>query len=153
MKYKVVLNIDQTVEEVTALFENPEHLKKWQPELVTRTHLEGEPGHPGSKSRLKYKIGQRDMEMIETITVYDLPTEYSATYQTDGVWNLQRNIFEKLGEKKTKWTTISEFKCSGFMRFICWLMPRSFRRQTFKNMRRFKAFAENNPEPDSALKK
>ncbi len=144
MKYKIKITIDRPIDEVTKLFVNPENLKKWQPELVTSSLLEGEAGKTGAKTRLKYKIGSREMEMTETITEQNLPQEYTATYTAEGVWNLQRNHFEKVGDKKTQWTSYTEFKCSGFMRIICWLMPRSFKRQSIKNMRRFKVFAENN---------
>lgn len=152
MKYKVSLNIDRPVDDVTRLFSDPEHIKKWQPELVSMTLLEGEAGEAGSKSRLKFKLNGREMEMTETIVFNNLPKEFTSTYETKGVYNIQTNHFEKVGEKKTKWTTISEFRFSGFMKWIGWLMPHSFRRQTLKYMRRLKALAENNTDPDHPAK-
>lgn len=142
MKYKNEVIINQSLDKVIGLFDSEENLYKWQPGLVSCEHLSGEKGHVGAKSRLKYMMGNREVEMIETITAKDLPGQFDGTYQAKGVWNEVRNSFISLDAKTTKWTAESHFEFSGFMKIIAWLMPGSFKKQSQKYMDLFKAFAE-----------
>jgi hypothetical protein len=73
MKYSLSIQIDLPREKVVELFDNPENLKLWQPGFISAEHISGEKGHPGSKTRLNYKMGRREIEMIETITSRNLP--------------------------------------------------------------------------------
>lgn len=143
MKYTTTIQISIPREKVIALFDSTENLYNWQPGLQHFEHLSGEAGMEGAKSKLVYKMGKREVEMIETITKRNLPDEFSGTYEAKGVWNEQQNFFETIGPNETRWTSISEFRCSGFMKIICWLMPGSFKKQTLQVMQRFKEFAEN----------
>ena len=43
-------------------------------------------------------MGKREIDMIETITVKNLPKEFSATYEAKGVWNEMKNYFEEIDE-------------------------------------------------------
>ena len=142
MKYQNEIVIDLPVEKVVALFDDPENLKHWQPGLQSFEHISGTPGQPGAKSRLQYKMGNRDIEMIETITKRNLPEEFSGTYEAKGVYNIISNHFIPVGENKTKWVTETEFQFSGFMKLMGWFMPGAFKKQSQKFLEQFKAFAE-----------
>lgn len=142
MKYTTTIQINLPRLKMIELFDSVENMHKWQPELISFDHLSGEPGKEGAKSNMKYKMGKREVEMIETITKRNFPDEFSGTYEAKGVWNLQQNFFKEVNENKTEWETISEFKCAGFMKIMCWLMPGAFKKQTLKFMERFKEFAE-----------
>ena len=142
MKYSNEIEINLPIDKVIALFDDPENMKHWQPGLQSFEHLSGTPGQPGAKSKLKYKMGNRDIEMIETITKRNLPQEFAGTYETKGVYNLVSNKFYPLGVNKTKWVTDTEFQLSGFMKLIGWLMPGSFKKQSQKFLEDFKTFAE-----------
>jgi hypothetical protein len=82
--------------------------------------------------------------MIETITVRNLPAEFSGTYEAKGVFNIVRNRFTDLGNGRTRYTSEQEFRFSGFMKIIAMLMPGSFKKQSVKYLEDFKAFAEGN---------
>lgn len=142
MKYTTTINIRQARDKVIALFDSVDNMYKWQPGLISFDHLSGDPGREGAKSRLTYKMGKREVEMIETITRRNFPDEFSGTYEARGVWNKQVNYFEVIDENSTRWTSVSEFRCSGFMKIMCWLMPGAFKKQTLKLMNHFKEFAE-----------
>ena len=142
MKYTNEIEIDLPVEKVIELFDEPENLKHWQPGLVSFEHVSGTPGQPGAKSRLKYKMGSREIEMIETITKRDLPREFAGIYEAKGVYNVISNKFTPLGGHKTKWVAENEFQFSGFMKLFGWLMPGSFKKQGQKFLDDFKKFAE-----------
>lgn len=141
MKYACELTINLPRDRVIALFDNVDNMKSWQPDLVSFEALSGTPGQPGAKSKLVYKMGKRTIEMIETVTVRNLPDEFSGTYDAKGVHNLCRNLFVDRGST-THWTMETEFQCTGLFRLIAWLMPGMFKKQTMKMMQQFKTFAE-----------
>ncbi|MEX0967617.1 MAG: SRPBCC family protein [Bacteroidia bacterium] len=143
MKYtnEVIINLPR--ERVVELFDNPDNLKHWQPGLKSFEHISGEAGKPGAKSQIKYEMGKRKIEMVETIIKRDLPDEFSAVYETKGVWNEQRNLFIPIGPDKTRYLSEAEFRFSGFMKLIGWLMPGAFKKQSQKYLDDFKTFAES----------
>ena len=50
--------------------------------------------------------------------------------------------FYEIDKNTTKWVCENEFKCSGFMKIIAWLMPGNFKKETNKHLIRFNEFAE-----------
>lgn len=142
MKYKLEILINLPREEVIKLFDNPENLKYWQSGFISSKHLKGEPGQVGTQSLLRHKMGKREIEMVETITNRNWPDEFSATYETKGVWNGMKNYFSDIDGNKTKWVSEVEFKFQGFMKLIAFLLPGSFKKQSYKYMVDFKKFAE-----------
>ena len=143
MKYTTRIQINLPRNKVIELFDNTENMFKWQSGLQSFNHLSGEPGQVGARSKLIYKMGRREVEMVETITKRQFPDEFHGTYEAKNVWNRQENYFEETSDSNTTWITISEFKCSGFMKIMCWLMPGAFKKQTLKYMNQFKKFSEN----------
>ena len=142
MKYKLEIEIDLPREKVIELFDNPDNLKHWQEGFVSFEPKSGVSGQVGAKSHLKYKMGKRDVEMVETITKRNLPDEFSGTYETKGMWNEVKNFFYEVGPNKTKWVSENEFRASGAMKLFSLLMPGMFKRQSYKYMVDFKNFAE-----------
>ncbi|SMD37862.1 Polyketide cyclase / dehydrase and lipid transport [Reichenbachiella faecimaris] len=142
MKYTVDITIDLPRSKVIELFDNPDNMHKWQPDLVSFEPMSGAPGQPGAKSKLQYKMGKREIEMIETVTKNELPSEMSGTYETKGVFNNISNRFEEINEKQTRWVSENEFQFSGFMKLMGIFMKGAFPKQTLKFMNQFKAFAE-----------
>ena len=80
--------------------------------------------------------------MIETITVNNLPDEFSGTYEAKGIYNEVRNYFHKAGENQTLWVSENLFETKGFMRLLVFFMPGSFKKQSYKYLEYFKEFAE-----------
>lgn len=141
MKYSCSIEIDRPRGPVVALFEDADRMGDWQEGLESFTHLSGEPGTPGAKSEIRYQMGKRRIEMIETIESYDMPDAMVSIYEAGSVWNRNENRFVDQGET-TRWEMDCEFRCGGFMRLMAFFMPGAFRRQTQKMMADFKAFAE-----------
>lgn len=148
MKYTCEITIDLPRDRVLELFDDPENLKHWQTGLQSFEPVSGTPGQPGAKSRLVYRMGDRDVVMIETITRRNLPETFDGTYEAKNVHYTVRNRFTKKG-RQTIWTLESEYKFRGLMRIVALLMGGAFRKQTEKFMRQFKEFAESRPEVDS----
>lgn len=143
MKYTQEIIINKPIKEVVALFDNPNNLYEWMEGLQKFEHLSGTPGEPGAKSKLLFKMGNREIEMIETITVRDLPTEFSGTYEANGVFNIQKNKFISISDNQTKHVTENEFQFKGvMMNLMGFLMPGAFKKQSYKYLKAFKTFAE-----------
>lgn len=144
MKYINEVIIRKSREEVIRLFDDADNLKKWMKGLQSFEHISGEPGQPGAKSLLKFDMGKRKMEMIETVTVRNLPDEFSGTYEVKNVLNKIRNLFIEVDENTTRYVTENEFYFSGFMKIIGWLFPSAFKKQSQQYLEDFKHFVENN---------
>lgn len=142
MKYSNEVIINLPLDSVIELFDSEENLFKWQSELISFEHVSGDKGEVGAKSKLKYKMGKREVEMTETITVKDLPREFSGTYEAKGVWNEVKNYFEVIDENTTRWRSVCHFEFSGFMKIMAFFMPGAFKKQSQKYLDQFKAFAE-----------
>ena len=142
MQFTTETIINAPIEKVIALFDDPQNLPKWMEGLQSFEHISGTPGQPGAKSRLKFKIGKREFDLIETVTVRDLPHEFSGTYDAQGVQNIVRNRFIKLAGDKTKYVTENEFQFKGFMKILAFLMSGAFKKQSIKYAEDFKRFVE-----------
>ncbi|MEJ2596257.1 MAG: SRPBCC family protein [bacterium] len=141
MKFTLEIEINLPRDKVIELFDNPDNLVEWQNGFVSYEPLEGKPGEEGSTARLRYKMGNRDIEMTETITRKTLPEEFNGTYEAKGVFNIIRNRFIDQGTT-TRWISENEFYFTGIMRFLAFFLPGAFRKQSLKYMRNFKTFAE-----------
>lgn len=141
--FTIELEIALPRDRVVELFDNPDNLAKWQPGLQSFEHISGEPGHPGAKSRLVFLNGNRKVEMVETITLRNLPDEFNGTYEFPGGKSSVRNRFIELGPNRTMLESTCRFELSGFIpRLIGFLLPGIFRRQNQQFLEKFKAFAE-----------
>jgi uncharacterized membrane protein len=139
MHYTTSIIIDRPRAEVLKLFDNLDNIKHWQRNLVSFEILNGKQGEVGTKSKMTYNNG---MELIETVTVKNLPHEFSGTYTAKGVWNEIKNYFEETPDGKTKWTSDCTFQMSGAMKIMALLFPFLFKGQSKKMMNDFKNFAE-----------
>jgi len=143
MKYTSEITINLSREDVIKKLDNPENMKHWQEGLLGYKQLSGEPAKEGAKMELHYKVGKREMTMVETILKNNFPDEFHATYNAKGVHNIQKNSFEVIDDHTTKWISESEFQFSGFMmKLMGFLMPGVFKKQSKKYLSDFKAFAE-----------
>lgn len=143
MKFAESIEINCPVEQVAALFVNPNHLDQWMEGFQRMEHLSGTPGKKGAKSRLTFQTGKRKMEMVETITAINLPQEFNVAYDMPSVFNTVANRFEKLSENRTKLTVDSEYKFKGIMKLLAPLFSNAFKKPVRKYLVDFKEFAEN----------
>lgn len=143
MQYTSEITINLPREQVVALMDDPDNLKKWQPTLQSFDHISGEYGQPGAQTRLVYDMNGREIEMVETILKHDLPDEMVMRFQAKNVDNEVINRFEDLGGGRTRWTMENTFKLTGFMWVMGLFMRGAFTKQTHADMQRFKDFAES----------
>lgn len=142
MKYINEVIIKAPRERVVELFVDPANVPEWQPGFISMQVMSGTAGEVGSKTKLRYKMGKREIEMVETITEKNLPELFSGTYEAKGVWNEVKNHFEDLGDGTTRYWTENEFKMRGMMKLIAFLMPGAFKKQSQQYLNLFKEFVE-----------
>lgn len=144
LKYTNEIIINAPREKVVALFEDPDKIKEWQPGFISMDPISGIPGKNGAKTKILYKIGKREVEMIETITKNNLPDEFFATYEAKGVFNIVAIFFEALPNEQTKYISETEFEFKGFMKIIGLLFPGAFKKESQKYLDLFKDMVEKN---------
>jgi uncharacterized membrane protein len=142
MKYTVEIEINKPVSKVIELFNSVENMYKWMEGLEKFEPISGKPGEVGAKSKLTFKMKRGTLEMVETITVKNLPKEFSGTYDAKGVHNIVKNFFHELPDGKTRYVTDQEFQFKGFMKLLGFLMPGMFKKQSMKHLTAFKNFVE-----------
>lgn len=143
MKYSIQIEINLPPNKVAELLISHNNYSKWQDGFVSMKPISGETGEVGSKMKLCYQMGKREIEMVETVTEKDFPNSYATIYEAKNVWNLVRNVFKETNDNKTIIESQVEFQFKGFMKVIALLMPGVFKKQTKKNYKDFKRFAEN----------
>ncbi|HLA68422.1 MAG TPA: SRPBCC family protein [Bacteroidota bacterium] len=142
MKYTNEVIINLPVRKVVQLFDNPDNMKKWMPGLLSFEPISGKPGQPGAKSRLKFKMKNRDVELIETVTARNLPEEFSGTYEWKGMFNIVKNKFISIDENTTRHVAENEFQFSGMMKLFGLVMTGAFKKRSQEYLDLFKSFAE-----------
>ena len=144
MRYEIEIEVNASRERIVELFLDPANLAKWQPGFISAEPISGVPGEVGAKMRQLHKQGNREQEVIETITVMNPPEEISGVYEGGGVRNLIENRFSEPAEGKTRWVLTSDIQCSNvLMKLMTVLAPGMFKKQTRFFMDCFKAFAES----------
>ncbi|THD65845.1 SRPBCC family protein [Robertkochia marina] len=142
MKYELHVDIEKPAIDVLEIMLDPDNMKYWQRGFISITPVKGRAGKEGTTSILKYRFGNRKMELTETITKVNLPEEIHMTYQSQGIMNIQENYFTKT-DKGIRWTTVSEFKFNSiFMKFIGLVRPGAFKAQSLRYMLDFKHYME-----------
>lgn len=144
MKYTTEITVDLPINEFVEKLDNPENMKHWMRNFIRYQQISGEPGQEGSKMTLTFKRGKGEMSMVETIIKRNFPDEFHGSYETKGVYNLQKNYFYPINESQTKWVSETEFQFSNFgLKLMGFLMPGAFKKQLLQYAKDFKNFAEN----------
>jgi len=144
LKYTVEIEIDKPIDDVIALFDDTDNLFQWMEGLQTFEPVSGTPGEVGAVSKLRFLMGNREIEMIETIKEKNLPDEYIGTYEADGVFNIVNNRFVAVTDNRTTWISENEFQFNSLMmKIVGFVMPGAFKKQSDKYLQNFKRFAES----------
>ena len=144
MKFTCFVDIEQPIEKVIEVFDNPENMRHWQDGFISFKHLSGTPGEVGAKSVVQYENRGKPLELIETLLVRNLPHELSGTYEHKSMTNNMQNLFTEIEQGGTRWTANVEYtKMKGVMlNVMAFFIPSMFKKQVQKWMDQFKAFAE-----------
>lgn len=143
MRYTLEMELPLLREKVVALFADPANFPEWQDSLVSYEPASGVPGQEGATAKMVHNFGSRRVEMKEIIESNNLPDELTVVYEAKGAWNRVVYRFVEKGPGETLWIFDTEFRCSGILRVMAFLMPGMFKKASLKDMRRFKNFVQS----------
>lgn len=140
MKFKLSVDISQSVDKTVAVFSNPDNLKHVQEGFISKELISGIEGEIGAKSKMVYK----KLELVETIITNNLPEMFEGLYVHKYTVNTMKVWFTALNENKTRYhAEIHYTKFNGFViNVIAKLFPSMFKKQVLKWMHKFKDFTE-----------
>ena len=144
MKIKGAIEISQSRQLVVDLFADPKNLKHYQDSFIRKELVSGKTGEVGTISKMYYKQGKGEMELVETITKNELPEAFEAHYHHVHMDNTMKCCFIEVDSNLTRYEYEYEYTR------INWIMPRlmsivfpgMFRKPAEKWMKQFKEFAE-----------
>lgn len=142
MKQKAELVINAPRDRVWSIFDDPNCISKWQPNLIALVHESGEPGQPGAVSTLTYDENGRQVVLTETIAERRPPDLFAGTYASRHGVTTVVNRFEMIDAQTTRWTVWSKYRFRGTMKLMALFMAGSIRRRTCADLERFKRLAE-----------
>ncbi len=145
MKFQGYIDIQKPRDLVVKLFQDPNHLAKWQDGFQKIKHISGEKGAKGSVSMLYYVMNKRPLELKETIIENNLPDSFEAFYEHTHMDNTMKCTFAELSDGSTRYSYEFEYtRFSGVMpKLMAKFFPGMFKKQGEKWNRQFKEFVEN----------
>lgn len=146
MKYNGSIDINKPQDIVAALFADPNNLKEYQDGFIGKELISGQMGQKGAISKMYYKQGKREMELIETITENRLPDFFAATYHHKHMDNTMECRFIPIDENNTKYMYEYEYTRVSWIlpKLMILLFPGMFKKHVEKWIKQFKEFAEKN---------
>lgn len=144
MKHKGAIEIDRPLIKVAELFANPDYLKEYQDGFIKKELISGQEGEVGAVSKMFYKHGKHDMELVETITKNELPHSFEASYHHKHMDNTMKCDFFALDDNKTKYEFEYEYTRINWImpKLMAILFPSMYRKPAEKWLKQFKEFAE-----------
>ncbi len=145
MKFEGFIDIDQTIEVVTSLFADPKYIGEYQEGFIKKVLESGEPGEPGTISKLYYGSGKHEMVLTETVISNKLPDSFEAFYHHKHMDNTMKCEFKALGERKTRYLVkVAYTRINWVMpKLMALLFPGMYRKPARKWMANFKQFVES----------
>jgi carbon monoxide dehydrogenase subunit G len=150
MKHKTEILIDADRETVWRLFDNPDNMTRWQPMLKSFTHISGTPGQADAVSELVYDENGREVVLTETITARREPEFLGGTYESKWGTVVIVNLFEQIGDSRTRWSSNTNHVFKGFMKVMALFMRKSICDRIDADMQRFKLFVETELAKESS---
>jgi len=130
---------------VASYLRKKEYFDQWQDDFQSATLLSGDKDQVGAQTRMLYKFGKSDMELIETIRDNNLPHSFEALYEHKHMDNTMLSSFEDLGNSTTLYSTqVNYIELKGLMiKIMAKLFSGKFKKGPEKWMQQFKIFVES----------
>ena len=136
--------VNKSIDIVSEMFLDPSNLGQYQDGFISKETVEGVDGEEGCISTLKYKYGNRDMIMTETVVSNNLPEYYEAFYHHEHMDNIMRCYFTAEDDSSTKYVYEYEYTRINWVipKLMSILFPGMYRKQGQKWIDQFKEFVE-----------
>lgn len=145
MELRNQIQINAPREFVASYLRRSDHFDKWQDDFQSATLLSGDKSQEGAKTKMLYKFGKSDMELIETIRNNNLPHSFEALYEHKHMDNTMLSTFDDAGDNKTLYSTqVNYIEMKGLMiKIMAKLFSGKFKKGPEKWMQQFKSFVES----------
>lgn len=142
MKYTSSVDINAPLNRVIELFNNPDNLPAWMPELIHSELISGTLGQTGAVGKLTMQDGSKKYEVIETVTMKNLPSIFARTYKMKNILLTIKDSFVSTSGNPTRYISENEVELTGPMKLIGPLVQNKFKTQTNNQLQSFKRFVE-----------
>ncbi|MBV6645544.1 MAG: SRPBCC family protein [Cyclobacteriaceae bacterium] len=144
MKFEGSIIINQSIDKVTALFNDPKYLKEYQEGFVRKELVSGMEGQNGAISKMYYQHGKREMILKETVRSNQLPHSFEAFYEHRHMDNIMKCSFIKLDDHTTKYQVEVQYTRINWVlpRLMALLFPNMYKKPARRWMENFKRLAE-----------
>lgn len=136
------ITIDADRQTVWRYFDDPESMRRWQPNLTSEVHKQGTPGKPGAISEVIYDHDGRDLRAIATLISKEEPEFMSATYDSDWSQTTITNRFDVLANGKTRWVYQTNIRFKGWSRIAAIFLRKTMQTRAYMEMQRLKQHIE-----------
>ena len=145
MKFSVSVDINKPLDQVAALFANPDLLKHYQPGCVKKELISGQVGTDGAVSMMYYRSKKHEMELKETIIANRLPQSFEGLYEHKHMDNTMKSTFDALSDQQTRYTAEIHYSRIDWVmpRLMTIVFPNMFKKHTQQWLDNFKAYAES----------
>jgi uncharacterized protein YndB with AHSA1/START domain len=139
---KVTVTIDRPAEMVWDKLMDPDNLKHWLTGFVSAEHVSGQHDKPGAVSKLRFKEGGREMEVMETVTALEPHQRYAFTMNSTA-FDVDTDIrLVSFGSRTEMIQTVQFFPKQFFMKLLMPVMKGAMKKRTEKELVKFKEFVE-----------
>ncbi len=143
MKFRSEIEIEQPIDLLVDLIQDPENTLKWLDGLRSVKHVSGEFRQAGAKSKVVFDSPAGRMLITETIISNELPEQYIMRYDGNGYVSYSNYSFEKLTSSSTLFVLQQQVELKGALKLARGFLKGTMNRQLSKSAVSFKRFAEN----------
>ncbi|MAW60208.1 MAG: hypothetical protein CMJ94_05160 [Planctomycetes bacterium] len=140
---EIEVRIDRPVAQVWTMFTDVELMPQWCKGFVSLETIEGEPETVGSKHRLLFQEGKRQIEMIETVTAFDPHERFAFEAATKGMSNTCEMRFSAEGDATVIRSTNCFYAGSFLFKLMMPMMRGAISKRITEDLERLKALVES----------
>ncbi len=142
MEVEHAIVIERPLEEVWAIFDDPDLLLQWQSALVAYEQIEGDPGEDGSVSRQTIERSGREVELTVTVLDRREPEFMKMHYEGLQLPFEISNTFTSVDGNKTEWHAVIDVRLNLMQKALGPVLKGPLADLTEQNGEDFKRFAE-----------
>lgn len=143
MEVEHAVVIERPLDEVWAIFDDPDLLLEWQSALVAYEQIEGEPGEDGSVSRQTIERSGREVELTVTVLDRREPEFMKLHYEGLQLPFEISNTFTSVDGSKTEWHAVIDVRLNLMQKALGPVLKGPLANLAEQNGEDFKHYAEN----------
>ena len=143
VQIKSTIRTNATTEKVWDVFMNPDNLKFWLTDFISLTHTSGKVGEPGSTYKMKFKEGEKEIEVTEEVLKITPNKQYTFKMVHNSFESENEITLESFVEYTEFIQTIQFTPKEFFMRLIMPLLKGVMKKRTESELIKLKELIES----------